>query len=230
MMRRALIKHPHVCCRAEMVAQEPELREVSRDWGISVEALRVERGRGLITFLDRYVFSSRDGARQAMGCKLFYYHADVTDPEEPWRWLSQQADLRVIHLQRRNHLRRFLSRHTAQATGEWMRRGTKPIPTAPTIEVRLEDFLADVRLIETARSVALARLSRQKTLTLYYEDMVADFAGHMTQVQEFLEVRPMALTTDTFKQNTHALAERISNFEALRASLAGTPYAWMVND
>jgi len=229
MVRRTLMTHPQVSCRAEVLDSRPDFRELTKEWDVTTEALLALRARDPIGFLDRYVFSSRD-AVEVVGCKLFYFHADVADPGEPWRWLNDQADLRVIHLQRRNHLRRLLSHRTAFATGEWMRMRDTAAPTVPMVEITLEDFLADMRDVEATRDRAVARLARREMMQISYEDLTADFAGSMGRVQEFLGVRPMALVSDTLQQNAQALAERISNFAALRAGLAGTPYAWMLDD
>ncbi|MCC6474372.1 MAG: sulfotransferase [Burkholderiales bacterium] len=173
----------------------------------------------------RRLFSQRTAAG-ALGFKLFYFQARSGPPASAWEAIGADADLRIVHLQRRNWLESLLSFERARLTGVWHLPGAAPaLGLGPmTIEPQrcLQHFERQRQALETASPL----LRSHRVLDVEYEEMAAEFPGAMQRVCRFLEVDPAhAGAAYTRKIARLPAREEIANFEELRGRFAGTPYA-----
>ena len=232
---RALQNHPEIIDRYEMFMGEPDLAVLARHWNVPAEDVIRLHATDAPAFLEAYVFASPWRGRTVAGFHLFYDQKALSDPAQPWRWLNQQGDVRVVHLLRRNQLRRLLSLKTAVETGKWTLwaenqpagRGLDP---PVKVELRLRYVQKALETFRVQRDEARQRLSALPQLDLFYEDLVGDFAVQMGRLQDFIGATRIDLPARTVKQGVGPLEERISNFAELKAGLAGTEYAWMLED
>lgn len=127
---QALNSHPHVRCFGELF----NWRRPSIDFGLpgydgyNAADLRLRESDPL-TFLDERIFTGHPDDIRAVGFKLLYQHY-LGLKVRPGEIVG--AELRVIHVRRRNLLRSLVSQELAEQTGEWL---NDPNGAATTIDV-----------------------------------------------------------------------------------------------
>ncbi len=163
---------------------------------------------------------------------------------EIWPRLAALADLRVLHLKRRNLLRRHVSHLVARRSRFWhsWRAGSvehvthldaPPHPDSvewrpdrrPVVQVDPQAFERDVAEVERWRRHADGALAARPCLEVIYEELCADFQGVGARVQDFLGLPRASLQPAVNKLEERPLRDAVSNYEALRAHFAGTPLA-----
>jgi LPS sulfotransferase NodH len=151
-------------------------------------------------------------------------------PELARAWdLIRDCGTRIIHLRRRNLLRRCVSHEILMATS---RARWKGVPVAPLARVRLP---AD-RLIESFEEMvaSAAEVDRFFTgnprLVVYYEDLTADLATQCARALDFLAVRSWPLTCATRGRHRRTLRDTIENYDQVERALAGTPWEVFLDD
>ena len=251
MLVQALNSSPELTCFGELF--HPNLDFL----GFNVEGYdnfdnkdRALRDGDLPAFLRERVFCAHPEATQAVGFKLLYGHV--------WGFpglleaLTEDTEIRVLHLKRRNLLRTLLSLKIAETTGVWLedRRLTlanigtalrhplrvatrlrRPLRRPPASRIKLTLPVEECRAFFYQRQRSAAHfddLFRQhQKLTLFYEDLVDDREEALGQVQEFLGVDPGPLTVTLRKQNPEPLPELLENYDELSRAFCFTPHAWM---
>lgn len=177
-----------------------------------------------VDFLEQRVFHKFPRRIQAVGFKLFYYHARDESWSPVWDYLKAQERLKIIHIKRRNILKTHLSRQRAVLTDQWFNLTgvkEKPRPVTLKYEECLQDFVQTRQWeIETAR-----HFDGHPVLDVYYEELAADSDRVMGEVQSFLGVRPEALNPETYKQSDQPLTEAIENYAELKERFQGSPWA-----
>lgn len=186
------------------------------------------RDKQPLKFIDESLFSPMPKAIQAVGFKLFYYHAQEPDWHPVWAHL-RAAGVRAIHIQRQNLLESLVSEEIAQTTKTWSNRGHQK---------RAEDAPKQIELpIDTCRTY-FESIQKQRdkhanffadTLDLHYEDLRNDYTGELRRVQEFLGVPYHDVTSPLIKQSKRPVHETVSNFSELEREFSGTPWAWYFN-
>lgn len=114
---------------------------------------------------------------------------------------------RVIILNRKNLLRRYLSHVLACQAGFGVQ---EPRRFAPTIEFDFEEFLADLR--NTKRYRREAEKAFPQALFITYEDLLGDYAGTMAKIQEHLGLPVVDLQPQTYRQESRPLRQIIRNW------------------
>lgn len=160
----------------------------------------------------------------AVGFKIFYYHARDAGWMPVWDYLQQDANLRVLHLKRHNLLEVHLSRKRAMLSEEWVSTGGTAVKVG-AITLDYDECLADFEQTRAWEREAETFFRHHATLELVYEALTANTAHEMGRVQEFLGVAHETVQPQTHKQRQRPLAQAITNFAALKARFAGSPWA-----
>lgn len=182
-----------------------------------------------IRFIDESLFAPQPKAIQAVGFKLFYYHAKEPDWQPIWGHL-QELGVCAIHIQRKNLLESLVSEEIAQATKTWSNRGgnrnsNSQKQAAPAqIDLSVDTCRTYFESIEKQREQYSNFF--EQTLDLHYEDLLNNYEGELQRVQEFLGVPHHAVTSPLRKQAKRSIQESIGNFAELEREFAGTPWAW----
>ena len=163
---------------------------------------------------------------KAKGFKIFYYHPQDGDPDSLFADLTGQTDLRVIHLKRRNILRTLISRKIAAAQDVWAVTTSTPTEIARRKAVRLsveelEDGFRQTRAWEERGDAAF---SGHRTVSIYYEDLVASPKASFETILGFLDLPYRPLETNHRRQNPEHLEDLVTNYGELKAAFAGTPW------
>lgn len=223
LLRSLLRTHPGVLVFGELFrnAEQP-------DWDVpgyqtTPQALAAYQADP-VRFLQARVFRRVPKSVQAVGFKLFYYHARSGPGQAIWPYLQGLPGLKVLHLRRRNILRTHLSRARAAASNRWVNLSGEKEELGP-VRLSAADLLADfeqTRQWERAADEAFAPAAR---LNLTYEDLAHDYASEMARVWSFLCLPAAPATPATHKQTQQPLAAAISNYAELKQSFAGTEWA-----
>ena len=169
-----------------------------------------------VAFLDRMFATAGQRGYRAIGFKLMYAHGD--DNELVRDYLTSDTSIRVVHIMRRNLLRRYLSEQVAQRTGVWDR--TDETTPPPPIHLELEKCLWNFNYIETKQREYAEHFKNHDTMEVYYEDLAADLLGIGTRVAAFLGLQPnVDLKTHYKKGVTQSLQQAIVNYDDLKSHI-----------
>jgi LPS sulfotransferase NodH len=169
-------------------------------------------------------------------CRAFGFKAKLVDLFDPdaFAEVLREAHARVIALHRRNLVKWTVSWFTSdrlnETTGDWNL--YREHDRLPPLEIDLDLFRERLAYVEAAAQrlrdfVAELELP---TLTLHYEDLLADAAEFLRLAQAFLGVEPRPLAGRSIKNTPEDLAEVVLNVAELRAQYAGTRYEAMFDD
>lgn len=171
------------------------------------------------------------GKKGALGFKTKL--VDVLDMEG-FRHLLHEKQVKIIYMYRRNRIKAVVSRINARrlhdATGYWNlynESDRRPPMTADIAEFHQfvkEREDADNELSAFVESLQLPNLRVQ------YEELQQNKDVVLGRIFEFLDVPPATLQGRTKKHTKDDLHEVITNFDELKASFAGTPYAAMFDE
>ena len=176
-----------------------------------------------VQFLETAIYRDVPTPIQAVGFKLFYYHAHTEVQQPVWEYLAAQRDLHVIHIKRRNMLKMSLSRQHATKTSRWIRQSTTNTEI-PKIALDYEKCLADFTQTRKWEIDYEHFFAKQPLLTVQYESLADDYQAEMVRIQDFLGVQPRAVKPQTYRQAKGSLKDSILNYDELAERFAGTEW------
>jgi len=121
MLTHALNYSPHIVCFGEVfnrMVKHVDYRVAGYRMHDSQE--RELRDSDFERFLHERIYAEHDEKVGAVGFKAPHNHFWALRQQAVLKWLLAEKDVRVLHLQRRNVLRRLLSERIALETGGWI--------------------------------------------------------------------------------------------------------------
>ncbi len=172
-----------------------------------------------VGFLKRRIFKPYPDHLSAIGFKVLYRQLVKPETRPVLDHLRALEELRVIHLKRRDALRTFVSLCRAREHQQWIdtsdaRRRQRPVAIDP------EEFFADYHQTRRLQAQYEEVFQDHPRLELFYEDLVADLAGEMRRVQDFLGVEQRQVIPLTYQQSYLPLSAAISNYAEIEDRLA----------
>ncbi len=230
LLATSLRSHPDVLCYGELFNNAQMGKRV--DWGVdghrSTQALAQLREEDTAQFIDRYLFGKKPLNVAAVGFKLFYYHATEGSTAEIWNRIESD-NIKVIHLRRKNLLETHLSMSKALSDRNWSTLSRKKGgPESSTVELSYDELDASFTQIREWEAEFARRFP--ESFDLSYEDLVADYGGHMRKVSEFLGLEWFPMATPLRKQSSRPVWEKIANYDELARQFAGTHWAGFFPD
>jgi hypothetical protein len=221
-----LQSHPDLCAHGEVLAPTGPLNIFGIDYRIDPpldDVLRAIRDRDPVAFLRDYVWQA--GNRRAAGFKGKYEELLRREYAGLLDYIRHETDVRVIHLWRENLLERYVSEYLAvKIYGVYnVVRGRKR-PAEQTIRLSLEECQADFQRTEHRRAKFRSLLAGHRILEVTYEVLLSSQTDTLTRIQEFLEVDPRPLETQSVKMRSRPLRETIENYEELAANFRASRY------
>lgn len=187
------------------------------------------RGRSVKQVFNK-TYSKQPQKVKAVGFKLFYYHPidDKHQVKALWDHLSNDREIRIIHLKRRNKLRMIVSRTIAEQQDIWSQKGAR-LDQSHEVEskrIMLSEAALEKEFLESVdlESQYAERLINHNILDIYYENMVENVDAATGQIFDFLGLPPYQPKTSFRKQNIEPLSELISNYASLRQYFAGSQW------
>lgn len=97
------------------------------------------------------------------------------------------------------------------------------LPPLPKVAITFDELTREVANTQQAEQRLRTLFSEHPVFNIAYEDIHPD-ASCIGELQEFLDVEPMALKPSTVKISVDSLQEALTNFGDLAALARGTPY------
>ncbi len=212
-----------------MLASHPAIEMVYERF-----AVMLQRGDGAaeqMAWAREYFTPPLIGRRAAMGFKTKL--VDVLDLNG-FATLTREKRCHIIRMQRRNMVKAVVSRINArrlyEATGKWnLYDKSDRVPPAAIEPAELHQYLEEREQAEQALNDYVRGL-QLPTLPIAYEELLVDRDAVLASVFSFLGVEPHPVTAKTMKHTRDDLREVVTNFDELRASVAGTPYQAMFDE
>jgi len=188
--------------------------------------LIAQRDNQPLKFLDENVFGSYPKRIQAVGFKLFYYHAQEPEWRPIWDYLQDQQ-VHALHIQRRNSLQALVSQRLAEITRTWSEsdKGNRSSTGAYNIQLTLSVFDCEHHFSEIEKQRHKFGSYFGSTLEIAYEDIVENYDLAFERVQEFLGLKVEKLKSPLRKQEKREMADVISNFEELKVAFSDSQWA-----
>ena len=206
-------------------------QEVLGRYRLGLEDVREEiRRRGAGAYLERCL--RRKGFERAVGFKVLYYQLEESYARRQGLpglagasdYLAGREDVRIIHLKRRNRLRRLVSAELASTKSEYWRVEGDAGGPEPTIRLSAEWCRRDFERTRAWEETYDGLFAHHPGLEVVYEDLAADPQRVCECVFRFLGLPPRAVSSRLVKQNTRGLREVVENYDELKAHFAGTQW------
>ncbi|CAK9166467.1 unnamed protein product [Ilex paraguariensis] len=183
--------------------------------------------------LDWYTSASKNQCSAAVGFKWMLNQGVMEHHEKIVEYFNVRG-VSTIFLFRRNLLRRMVSvlansydRYAKQLNGTHKSHVHSP-EEADTLSrykptINSTSLMTDLKQLEVTALKALEYFSSTRHIIVYYEDLIKNHSK-LVDVQEFLRLPRMDLTSRQVKIHKGPLAEHIKNWEDVNKTLMGTSY------
>lgn len=222
LLRGLLNTHGQVVAFGELFQTESSIEWGLSDYPQTPQLLNLFREQP-VRFLQTQVFRKFPKRIQAVGFKLFYYHARTPAWSPVWDFLAGQPDIKVLHIRRGNLLRVHLSRKRAMLTDRWVNTSGAVEPLIP-LALDYDECLADFVQTRRWESEAEGFWSTHPILNITFETLAQDYAPEMARVHDFLGIEHLAPAPATYRQSNHPLSVAITNYHALKERFAGSEW------
>lgn len=154
---------------------------------------------------------------RAAGFKFMYNHADAQTVA--CDYIVSHPQVRIIHLKRRNLLRRLLSEKRARVTNVWAERIDEINMALPAVELPFLYTIGHFEYLERRAAAYEQRLEHHLIIELFYEDLAANPQEVGCCALAFLGLSaPNAPLDVRFrKTGTDSLRDAITNYDTLKA-------------
>jgi len=183
-------------------------------------ALLALRRRDPVAFWETLYATSASKDLRVVGFKLMYFHGlafgGLLDH------FAADKSVAIVHVKRRNLLRRLVSERQAQVAGKWALSATAPRECRPPVTLQSEEVVRSIRKIEEHQRTYDSIFSGHRIIQIVYEDLAQRPMIVAERVANFLGLeRPSRpLTVRDQKTGDKKLASAIINYETLRAELS----------
>jgi len=161
---------------------------------------------------------------RAVGLKFKYEELSLPVYKDLLEKVRSDKSIHILHLRRRNLLRRYVSQLLAIRRNVFNVNKAKDVPPLKRVSVSPHDCLVDIDNIRRWENFFAKIFDQHPLINLYYEDLIRQQEKWFHETQIFLGVAPMSLKLKTVKLLPQALSEIVENFSELRAYFAGTAH------
>jgi len=175
-----------------------------------------------VKFMESLFEITRGWGYRAIGFKFMYWHKHKVRHEVAANYLASDKSIRIVHLKRRNLLRRFLSLRKAEISDLWsLKRDEQKEPFAqPPVELPIVTCIEDINTVETKQAEYDERFKNHSVLELFYEDLAHDPLAVGARAVAFLGLEAhRGLDVQYQKIGTESLRDAIVNYDELKASI-----------
>lgn len=215
-----LDSHPD-CCTLNEVFNEFFIQSGSMPWftpGMPEEPELIDlRISDPVRFIERLYATGAACGFRAIGFKLMYGQAESFPQVRDY--LLSDPDIHIIHLKRRNLLRRFVSERQALAAGIWAQESGSRAPAPPAVELSAMECVWDLNdKEEHASKYGKMLTDRPNVFEAFYEHLAGDPVSVGRRGQQFLSLEPMGDVEIRYrKTGSERLEDVVSNFAELKA-------------
>lgn len=230
MLSTLLNSHPRVLCHGEILAAPHEsagpYHELRKQGTDVDEWLRDYRQEHPGAYLYDVCFNP--AGHQSVGFK-FKMEESLADAYKSFRdLLVADTDIKIIHLQRKNILDKYVSLQMTKQSGVFSIRSSSQRPKLSPFAIDIPDFIAFVRKDRQRYESAIELFKDHPCLHVTYEELCESRPEALAKVQDFLELPQADLATmmvKVIKKNT----DLVLNLDEVREALAAEGnggYGW----
>jgi LPS sulfotransferase NodH len=180
-------------------------------------ALLEQRRSDPVGFWNALCERSESRGHRAVGFKLLYGHA-LSQKELLERLQSDRA-IRIIHVTRRNLLRRFVSERQALASGKWAQGVSSESAPPAAVEIGLNDLASSFATVSEREQTFERIFAGHPVLHVVYEDLARRPGRVAERAARFLGLSDARVEPSVKYKKTGAedIADALLDFDALRA-------------
>lgn len=210
MVRTALNRHPELFCHDEIFNPDTEPAADIERRGPEGQVRHYLNSQNTGCVIHAYAFSER------------FEGAEIQ--KAAWDYIADNQDkYSIIVLNRKDWVRRMASVALARQTKRWHRWRSQSNGKA-TATVKIHPEFAEWHFQAQAASLADTE-ARFPTAPLYwYEDLVDNWTGKIAEIQQILDVKPMAMQPKMLKQDKRPINKIVRNYTALRRAFRGSEW------
>jgi LPS sulfotransferase NodH len=174
-----------------------------------------------VKLMETMVFGRLPKHVKALGFKLFYYHAQGPNLKPVWTYLRDDKSIKILHLKRKNLLKRYVSLVKAKNSNVWRdASGRKTSSFSVTLD--FDECRASFEDAIRWQEESAEYFRDHGLIDVIYEDLATDCRLPMMRVQEFLNLPYEDVQPTIYKQSKQTLSESITNYSELKTRFAGT--------
>ncbi len=230
MLVQLLRSHPDICSHSEVLSGNKitgvtgTYCRKSREQPDFLDRLTTERDRDPVKFLYKIVLDLQ--GKKVVGFKLKHDELVLPQYSRLRDEIVNDLDFRIIHLWRRNLLRRYLSWYVANnVTHVTLAVEGDAIPDMQPVRLDPRECQQNFETTQKREEEFRQLFARHPNFSIAYEEIVTGEPGKLASLLDFLGVSQQKLTTTTKKLGTDSLRSSIANFDELRSYFAGSPFA-----
>jgi LPS sulfotransferase NodH len=182
-----------------------------------------ERDADPVAFLNTYLYRSYASHLQAVGFKFLYPQLEQQRFQPVTQRLVENPEVRIIHIKRKNLLKRQVSSLLAKQSGVRVSVSQRPRAFQP-----IQLSVAACREAFEQLTAEVERFDRlfqaHATLSVWYEDLSEIPESILNQAFAFLDVSPQPIYSPYRKIVDKRLRDLLVNYDELKAAFAGTPW------
>lgn len=174
-------------------------------------------------------FNERPKKTEQVGFKLFYSHPRDED-KKIWEIISEDKDVKIIHLMRKNILRIFLSQKIGLKNKLWTDNINRPHNTSlesKKVDLDFKEALTAFNKITDYQDKTKVLFKNHSYLEIYYEDIVEDNESELKNIFDFLGVPEMKVKADNKQQNPEDLHQLINNYSEFKGNFKDTKWEYL---
>ena len=226
-----LQSHPEILCHGEIYAREHvrdilgiynKLQRENPEYG---EALRNYRDNHPLAFLYKIALDRQ--ARKVVGFKL--KHDELVRPymKQTRDLIQKDTDIKIIHLRRENLLERYLSWYIVNhVTGITMRVKGQSLPKIDQVKLDPNQCQENFEQTEKRYDFFKQIFIDHPVLEVTYEELISEQKQQkLSEIQEFLGVKHIDLSSKLIKVTQKDVSETIENYGELRDFFSNTKYS-----
>lgn len=171
---------------------------------------------------------------KAVGFKVFYDHPLDSPRTSLWDDLAENESIKVIHLDRENILRSFVSQKIAEKTNIWLNKRSGKASdwkaNEKNIQLNAEELEREFEKTRRWQHEGEERFKRHQVLQISYEDLTRNSDDTFIEVCNFLEVPFQKPRTTLKRQNPEKLGELIGNYQEMKDHFKNSEFACFFED
>lgn len=224
-LMKSLNSHPEVICEGELLigGNVPHL-PILRNYRVPAKLYRyiVARAWNPIRIFDNFL--ARNDA-PVVAFKAMYNHLVS---KRVRRYLKEHPEIRIIHLQRRNLLKQYVSKALLgyKRSRRWEPHATKKLPIVSTY-ISPESAIREMQKVLAQIREYTEFFSNHHTIEVVYEDMI-DGKCLKEQIAndicDLLGIQKQPMCCDLVKVNPNRLELMVKNFDELSSALKNTQF------
>lgn len=143
------------------------------------------------------------------------------------REIAGRSHIKVLHVIRKNLLRRFISEQLANRTDVWkqMKGDGEPMNMELTCDVNTQFMLSDFKEASRLQNWIYNVFGEERVYTAVYEDMIDDFSRVVNGACDFLNITKFGfIEPKTVKLENRLLVDMINNYEEVADAIIKNGY------